>query len=106
MEIVISTLRSAGDSSFRLDLDRTLPVSAITIQSADDHGCEVEVGLADEYRIPLGRVPPNGTLYMMLAPLFTRQMGRTRTRFNSLVEVGSVRQGAKWNSPLAGFAIS
>lgn len=39
-------------ASVRPDLDGTLPLSAITIQSLADHGYEVNVGLADEYRLP------------------------------------------------------
>lgn len=36
----------------RPDLDGTLPLSAITIQSLADHGYKVNAGLADEYRLP------------------------------------------------------
>ena len=39
-------------ASVRPDLDGSLPLSAITIQSLADHGYEVNVGLADEYRLP------------------------------------------------------
>ena len=39
-------------ASVRPDLDGNLPLSAITIQSLADHGYEVNVGLADEYRLP------------------------------------------------------
>ena len=39
-------------ASVRPDLDGTLPLSAITIQSLADLGYEVNAGLADEYRLP------------------------------------------------------
>ena len=39
-------------ASVRPDFDGSLPLSAITIQSLADHGYEVNVGQADEYRLP------------------------------------------------------
>ena len=39
-------------ASVRPDLDGSMPLSAITIQSLADHGYEVNVGQADEYRLP------------------------------------------------------
>ena len=39
-------------ASVRPDLDGTLPLSAITIQSLADHGYEVDVSRADEYSLP------------------------------------------------------
>ena len=39
-------------ASVRPDFDGSLPLSAITIQSLADHGYEVDVGRADQYRLP------------------------------------------------------
>ena len=40
-------------ASVRPDFDGSLPLSAITTQSLADHGYEVDVGHADEYRLPV-----------------------------------------------------
>ena len=39
-------------ASVRPDFDGSLPLSAITIQSLADHGYQVDIGRADEYRLP------------------------------------------------------
>ena len=39
-------------ATIRPDVDGPLPLSAVTIQSLADHGYEVDVRRADEYRLP------------------------------------------------------